>query len=131
MSHHDFTEAEQAAIEQAAGLLSAVMLDRDAEEAAYDIAAKLRGPIAAEAVARLGRDLMEEGIEYALHHLIGEKNTVFVLNMVRAEGVADAARREFGKDTAAEGLIRDRLYDHAKKVRATPLPGSLLAEGGA
>lgn len=82
-------------------------------------------------VAQLGRDLMEEGIEYALLHLIGEKHAVFVLNQVRAEGVEDAARVEFGSTLTADGAVRARLHAHAKKVRATPLPGSPLAEGGA
>jgi hypothetical protein len=78
-------------------------------------------------VAQLGRDLMEEGIEYALHRLVGEKHAVFVLNQVRAEGVEDAARKVFGTTLTAHGAIRQDLYDYAKKVRATPLPGSPLA----
>jgi hypothetical protein len=131
MTDYEFTEAEQAAIEKSAERLEHVLVNLDAIDAAYDIAQAIQPALAAEAVAKLGRDLMEEGIEYALHHLVGEKHAVFVLNLVRAEGVEDAARTEFGSTLTADGAVRARLYAHAKKVRATPLPGSLLAEGGA
>lgn len=77
---------------------------------------------------QIGRDLLDDGIESVLMRLLGEANAVFVLNVVRAEAVEDAAREEFGSTLTADGAIRSRLYAHAKKVRATPLPGSPLAQ---
>lgn len=147
------TEAEAAAIEKAAakaageGLTPAelavatAMADRQnrAELAAGYGAAAMPGDFADEARAvvaavqepieqQLGRDLMEDGLESVLYRLIGEKHMVVVLNIVRAEAVEDAARKVFGTTLTAHGAIRQDLYDHAKSIRATPLPGSPLAE---
>jgi hypothetical protein len=88
--------------------------------------------IADETALQIGRDLLEDGIEAVLHRLVGEKHAAFVLNLVRAEAVEDAARAKFGLTLTAHGSIRQDLYDYAKELRAAPLPGSPLAdpEGG-
>ncbi|THV25984.1 hypothetical protein [Glycomyces paridis] len=76
---------------------------------------------------QLGRDLLDDGIEAVLTRLLGEANAVFVLNLVRAEAIEDAAAREFNAATPTDGRLRARLYSRAAEVRATPLPGSPLA----
>jgi hypothetical protein len=91
------------------------------------VVAAVHQTIADETALQLGRDLLDDGLESFLHRLIGEKHALFVLNLVRAEAIEDAAAREFNAATPTDARLRLRLYSRAAEVRATPLPGSPLA----
>jgi len=91
------------------------------------VVAAVQQPIADATALQLGRDLLDDGLEPFLRRLIGEKHAVFVLNLIRAEAIEDAAAREFNAATPTDARLRARLYSRAAEVRATPLPGSPLA----
>ena len=66
MTDYEFTDAEQAAIEAAAHeQLSTVMVDRDAEEAAYGIAEMVRGPFQDAAFRQAEALLRGHGLDEA------------------------------------------------------------------